>query len=118
MKCLILIKHAESLRSMDVPKALHNAMGPFIEEGFRSGWLKDTNGLKGSADAVRIRSRGGKLITTDGPFTEAKEIVGGYAMIDVPSRERAVEVTREFVDLHRVNWPEAEVECELRPLDE
>ena len=118
MKCLILIKHAESLRSLDVPKALHEAMGPFIENGFKSGWLKDTNGLKGTANAVRVRSRGGKLIVTDGPFTEAKEIVGGYAMIEVPSWEKAVEVTRDFMELHRVNWPEFEGECELRPLDE
>jgi hypothetical protein len=61
MKCLILIKHAESVRSMDVPKALHDAMGPFIENGFKDGWLKDTAGLKGTRDAVRVRSSGGKL---------------------------------------------------------
>ena len=118
MKALIVIKHAEGVRSMDVPMALHEAKGPFIENGFKSGWLKDTNGLKGTADAVRIRSRGGKLVVTDGPFTEAKEIVGAYAMIEVPTRERAIEVTREFMELHRVHFPEFDGECELRPVDE
>ena len=118
MKCLLLIKHSENVRQLDVPKALHDAMGPFIEDGFKSGWLKDTAGLKGTASGVRIRSRGGKLHITDGPFTEAKEVIGGYAMIEVPSREQAVELTRQFMDLHRLHWPEFEGECELRPLDE
>jgi len=117
MKYLMLIKHAESLRSEPIPQALNDAMGPFVENGFKSGYLKDTAGLKGTAEGFRVRSKGGKLHVTDGPFTEAKEIIGGYAMVDVESREEALRVAREFMELHRVHWPAFEFECEVRPLD-
>lgn len=117
MKYLMLIKHAESLRSQPIPKALSDAMGPFVEEGFKRGYLKDTAGLKGTAEGFRVRSSSGKLHVTDGPFTEAKEVIGGYAMVDVESREEALRVAREFMELHRVHWPEFEFECEVRPLD-
>ncbi|MEZ4457219.1 MAG: YciI family protein [Gemmatimonadales bacterium] len=118
MKFLMLIKHDESFRSQEIPQALLDAMGRFVTESFQSGILKDTAGLKSTAEGFRVRSAGGKLQLTDGPFAEAKEIVGGYAMVDVPTRERAVEVAREFMEIHRVNWPEFEGECEVRPLED
>ena len=55
---------------------------------------------------------------TDGPFTEAKEIVGGYALVEVKSRDAALDVARQFMELHRVHWPEFEGECEVRPLED
>ena len=61
MKYLMLIKHSESHRSQPVPAGLMEAMGKFVEEGFRSGVLKDTAGLKSSADGLRVRQSGGKL---------------------------------------------------------
>jgi hypothetical protein len=118
MKCMMFIKHAESTAPLDVPKALNDAMGVFIEASMKSGILKDTAGLKRTAEGFRVRSRGGKLSVTDGPFTEAKEVVGGYAVVEVPSREKALEVAREFMELHRRHWPSFECECEVRPLDE
>src|SRR3990172_4782929 len=108
MKYLMLIKHSEAARKEEIPQGLLDAMGKFVEEGLKSGVLKDTAGLKGTADSFRVRSSGGKLKMTDGPFTEAKEIVGGYAFLEVTSHEHAREVARQFMELHRVHWPEFE----------
>ena len=117
MKWLMLVKHAEDYRTQPIPQALLDAMGEFVAKGFESGWLKDTAGLKGTADGFRVRSHGGKLQVTDGPFVETKEIVGGYALVEVGSKAEAVDLARRFVELHRVHWPAFECECEVRPLD-
>jgi hypothetical protein len=116
MKYLMLIKHAERNPPPTIPKALLDAMGEFVEGAFKSGVLKDTAGLKGTADGFRVRSSGGKLKVTDGPFTEAKEIIGGYALLDVQSKEEALQNARQFMELHRVHWPAFEAECEVRPV--
>lgn len=118
MKYLTLIKHSESYRSQPIPQGLLDAMGPFVEAGLKSGVIKDTAGLKPTAEGFRVRSSGGKLRVTDGPFTEAKEIVGGYALLEVTSREEALQIAREFMELHRVHWPAFEAECEVRPVEE
>ena len=118
MKYLMLIKHAEQPSSTPIPQGLNDAMGEFVGEGFKQGWLKDTAGLKGTGDGFRIRSKGGKLTETDGPFTEAKEIVGGFAMVEAKSKEAARELARRFMELHRIHWPSFECECEVRPLEE
>jgi hypothetical protein len=118
MKYLMLIKHSESQRAEPLPEALMSAMGKFVEEGFQSGVLKDTAGLKASSEGFRVRTGGGKLTVSDGPFTEAKEIVGGYALVDVPSREEAMRVARDFMELHRIHWPAFTGECEVRPLED
>ena len=117
MKYLMFIKHSERYRSEPIPKALNDAMGKFVEQGFKSGVLKDTAGLRPTAEGFRIRSAGGKPKVTDGPFTEAKEVVGGYAMIEVTSEEEARDVAQQFMELHRLHWPAFEGECEARPLD-
>jgi hypothetical protein len=114
----MLIKHAESHRAEPIPQALMDAMGDFVTEGFKSGVLKDTAGLKSTADGFRVRSGGNRLKVTDGPFTESKEVVGGYALVEVASREEALEIARQFMELHRVHWPAFEGECEVRPLED
>jgi hypothetical protein len=118
MKYLMLIKHAESYRSQEIPQALMDAMGVFVTNSLSSGVLKETAGLKPTSDGFRVRSSGRKLHITDGPFTEAKEIVGGFAIVEAASREQALEVARQFMDLHRVHWPEFEGECEVRPFED
>jgi hypothetical protein len=118
MKFLMLIKHAESYRNQKIPKGLNDAMGEFVGEGFKSGTLKDTAGLKPTSEGFRVRSSGNRLKVTDGPFTEAKEIIGGYALVEVSSREEAMKVARHFMELHRVHWPEFEGECEVRQLED
>ena len=118
MKFLMLIKHSESYRNEAIPQALMDAMGEFVSEGFKSGVVKDTAGLKPTAEGFRVRSSGNRLTVTDGPFTETKEVVGGYALVEVGSREEAMKLAREFMELHRLHWPAFEGECEVRPLED
>jgi hypothetical protein len=101
----MLVKHAESYRKEAIPQALLDAMGEFVGEGFKSGILKDTAGLKETAEGFRVRSSKNRLTVTDGPFTEAKEVVGGYALVEVASREEAMKTARQFMELHRAHWP-------------
>ena len=118
MKFLMLIEHPESDRPLDIPKGLMDAMGEFVTANLRSGVLLDTAGLKPTKDAFRVRLARGKIGVTDGPFTETKEVIGGYALVQTGSREEALDIARKFMDLHRVHWPEFEGVCEVRPLED
>ena len=117
MRHLILIKHSEHIRNLPFPPALNDAMGTFVTNGMKSGVILDTAGLKPTAEGKRVRVDKGKLSVTDGPFTETKEIIGGYAMIEADSMEKAVDFAKEFMELHRVNWPEFDGECEVRAVE-
>ena len=118
MKYLMLIKHAESYRNEKIPQGLLDAMGVFVTAQMKNGAITDTAGLKPSKDAFRVTSKGGKLHMTDGPFTESKEMVGGYAIGEFKTDKEAREMANEFMELHRVHWPEFEGICEVRPLEE
>jgi hypothetical protein len=118
MKYLMLIKHSENYGNEAPPQALMDAMGEFVTESFKSGVLKDTAGLKPTAEGFRIRSSKNRLTVSDGPFTETKEVVGGYALAEFASREEAMKLAREFMELHRLHWPAFEGECEVRPVEE
>jgi hypothetical protein len=116
-KYLMFIKHAEQENPGPIPPALGQAMEKFVTEGFQSGQLKDTAGLRPTREGFAVRSKNGKLLFTDGPFTEAKEIVGGYAMVETETPEQARQIAHDFMEIHRIHWPEFECECEVRPLD-
>jgi hypothetical protein len=118
MRYMMFIKHTEDYRNQEIPKGLMEAMGEFVGEAMKSGAVIDTAGLKPTADGTRVRLAGGKIKVTDGPFTESKEIVGGYALVEAKSRQEAVDFARKFMDLHRVHWPEFDGECEVRPLED
>jgi hypothetical protein len=118
MKFLMMIKHAEQTQPFQPPDSLNDAMGKFVTEGFTNGWLKDTAGLTPTKEGRRIRSKGGKLTVTDGPFTEAKEIVGGYAIVETPTKAEALEIAHRFMELHRVHIPDFECESEVRPAED
>lgn len=118
MKFLMMIKHVEGAPGLEHPQGLYDAMGKFVEESFKSGILKDTAGLKRTAEGWRVRSKSGKLTTTDGPFAESKEVVGGYAIIDVKTKDEAAALAQHFMELHRVHVPEFECECEVRPIED
>ena len=92
---------------------LMREMGALMEEMTRNGKLIATGGLLPTAQGVRMRSNHGKLSTTDGPFTETKEVVGGYAIIEAASMDEAKEITRRFLQAHGDEW---DVTCEVRPL--
>lgn len=89
-------------------------MGKLIEEMTRKGVLISTAGLRPTAEGVRVRLRGGKLSRTDGPFTETKEVIGGYAVLEANSMQEAVELTQRFLRVHGDDW---DIECEVRQLD-
>ena len=114
----MMIKHAEQKQPFQPPQSLNDAMGAFVSEGFAKGWLKETAGLKPTAQGVRIRQKNGKLTTTDGPFTETKEIVGGFAIVETATRAEALELAERFMELHRLHIPDFECESEVRPFDD
>jgi len=89
-------------------------MGKLIDEWTREGTLVRTAGLRPTADGVRVRLRNGKVSTIDGPFTETKEVIGGFAILEAKSMQAAVELTKRFLAIHGDAW---NIECEVRPLD-
>jgi len=99
------------------PKALMDAMERFIAESLKNGTLVQTGGLALSPQGTRIRTSKGKLTLTDGPFTESKEVIGGYAILEAPTREKVLEVARAFMQLHVDHWPQWEGESEIRAMD-
>ena len=118
MRFMMFIKHPEDYDVTKVPPALFAAMGEFIEENAKKGVFIDGAGLQPLAKGTRVRLAGGKITVTDGPFTEAKEVVGGYALCELGTHEEAVALATKFMELHRTHWPEFEGESEVRPLEE
>ena len=116
MKYLSFIRHSEKYRESSPPPALLDAMGKFVQKSMKEGVLVDTGGLLPSKDGVRVRLAGGKITVTDGPFSESKEVIGGWAILQADSKEEAVRVATEFMELHRKHWPEFEGESEVRPM--
>ena len=116
MKYLCFIRHAESHRQAGPPPALMKAMGEFVQRSLKNGTLVDTGGLLPSKDGVLIRLAKGEITVKDGPFTEAKEVIGGWAILRADTKEEAVRVAREFMELHHKHWPEFEGESEVRPM--
>jgi hypothetical protein len=74
-------------------------MGQLVEDWKKSGWLLATEGCLPSALGARVRQSGGKVAVTDGPFTESKEIVGGFALIQAATKNEAIELTRQFLSV-------------------
>ena len=93
---------------------LMSEMGKLMDEMTRAGVLISTAGLRPTAEGVRVRSRHGRLSTTEGPFTETKEVIGGYAVLEAPSMKEAIALTERFLRVHGDEW---DLECEVRPLD-
>jgi hypothetical protein len=118
MKYLTFIRHSESHRQSGPPAALMEAMGKFVEKSLKDGSLVDTGGLLPSKDGVRVRLADGKITVTDGPFTETKEVIGGWAILKTDSKVEAVRIATEFMELHRKHWPEFVGESEVRPMIE
>ena len=116
MKYLTFIRHSESYRESAPPQALMEAMGRFVQQSLKDGTLVDTGGLLPSKDGARVRLAKGKITVTDGPFTETKEVIGGWAILKVDSRAEAMRIATEFMELHRKYWPEFEGESEVRPM--
>ena len=116
MKYLTFIRHSESYRESPPPAALMEAMGKFVKTSLEEGTLVDTGGLLPSKDGVRVRLASGKITVSDGPFSESKEVIGGWAIMNTASKAEAIRVATEFMDLHRKHWPGFEGESEVRPM--
>jgi hypothetical protein len=87
-------------------------MGKLIEEGFNAGWLVATEGCLPTALGARVRRDGDEILVKDGPFTESKEVVGGFAIMKAATKAEAIELCRRFL---KVSGPG---ECELRQVFE
>jgi hypothetical protein len=87
-------------------------MGKLIDEWSKAGTLLGAEGCLPSALGARVRLAAGKVSVTDGPFTESKEVVGGFAILQADSKEEAVELTKRFLEVA------GDGECELRQLYE
>ena len=118
MKFLGFIRADEKYREQGPPAALMEAMGKFVQDSMQSGVLVDTGGLKSSAAASRIRIEKGKLTVSDGPFSEAKEVVGGWAIMKGSSKAEVLAVSRQFMELHQQYWPDWEGTSELYEMEE
>jgi hypothetical protein len=85
-------------------------MQRLVEDGMKSGWLLATEGCLPSALGARVRASGGKLTVTDGPFTETKELIAGFALLQANSKEEAIQLAKDFLALA------GDGECELRQI--
>lgn len=114
MRFLSMVRVAENTGQVPSER-LMNEMGKLIQEMTAAGVLLDTGGLQPSSKGVRVRLRDGKISTIDGPFTETKEVIGGYAMLKADSMEEAIEHTRRFLQVHGDEW---NLDCEVRQVEE
>ena len=114
MRFMMIVKHAEN--SGPPPQELMDAMETLREEAVKAGTMLGSGGLAPTAQSTRVRLSKGQLTVTDGPFTEAKEVVGGYAQFELKSKEEAIKGAVQFMELHRKHWPEWEGETEVRQM--
>ena len=110
MKFLSIYKTAET-GAPPTPEEMAR-IGKLVEDGMKAGFLLAVEGCMPSGTGARVRLSNGKLTVTDGPFTEAKEVIGGLALLRADSKEAAIELVKQF--LHAAG----EGECELRQLFE
>ncbi len=110
MKFLSLYKSAE--KGVPPSQEEMTRMGKLVEDGMKAGWLLGTEGCLPSALGARVRFSNDKHTVTDGPFTEAKEVVGGFAILQVSSKEEAIKLAKDFLKVV------GDGECELRQIYE
>jgi len=113
MRYLSMIRIDET-RGQQPSEQLMEDMGNLIQELTQSGALISTAGLRPTAEGARVRLRKGRLSTTDGPFTESKEVIGGYAIVEAASLKDAIALTERFLAIHGSEW---DIECEIRQID-
>jgi hypothetical protein len=118
MRYMMLVKADNDYEAgLPPPPELLGAIGKLADEMVKAGVLLETGGLLPSSRGARVRVSGGKLTVTDGPFAETKELVGGYAIVRANSREEAIELGKQFMEVHaRVLGPSYDGQCEVRPL--
>lgn len=114
MRYMMIVKAPEN--QGPPPKALMDAINQLVQEQAGTGTMVGGGGLKPTAQGARVKLSGGQVTVIDGPFAEAKEVIGGYAQFELPSKEEAVASTIRFMELHKKHWPGWEGETEIRPM--
>ena len=114
MRFMTLVHSRES--AGPPPRALMDAIAQLGLDAARTGTLVDTGGLLPTRAGARVRLERGAITVTDGPFAEAKEVVGGFAVYETSSKQEAIEATTRFLELHREHWPAWEGEVEIRQM--
>jgi hypothetical protein len=114
MRFMMMVKHPEI--SGPPPKALMDAIDKMTQEAVNNKTLVLAGGLMPLAQSNAVKISGGKVSVVDGPFSEAKEVVGGFAIFDLKSKEEALEGARKFMELHRQHWPGWEGTTEVRQM--
>ncbi len=100
------------------PQALFDAMDKYIGEQAGAGHFLDGGGLFGTEDAINFVVRKGETTRVDGPYAEAKEVVGGWALLQYDSLEEAIAEQQAFAELHATHWPECEMVATLRQISD
>ena len=103
-----------SAKPMPPSPALAEAIGKLAEREIKAGRMLDSGGLMPVAMGAQVRITDGQLSVVDGPFVEAKEVIGGYAIFELPGKEEALASAKEFMQLHKDFMPGWEGTCELR----
>jgi hypothetical protein len=114
MRFMSMVKFPEA-KAVPPSKAFMEAMGQLTQDAAKAGCVMvEAGGLLPTSMGARVRLADSKVTVTDGPFTEAKEVVGGYAIFEVKSKAEMLEWTRRFMDLHKTHIPGWEGEAEIR----
>jgi hypothetical protein len=116
MRYMMIVKHSE--KQGPPPKALMDAIAKIAEEEAKAGTMLGNGGLTSTAQGARVRLSGGKVTVIDGPFTEAKEVIGGFAQFELKSKQEAIDSAVAFMELHKQHWPGWEGETEVRQMYE
>jgi hypothetical protein len=120
MQFLMLIKIANDTdyeAGKPPPAELEAVMGELIGEWSKSGAFVSAAGLKPTSQGARVRLTGEGVRVSDGPFAEAKEVIGGFFLLEAKDKPTALAMTRRFVELHKILGKDFVLECELRQLD-
>jgi hypothetical protein len=122
MQFLMLIEIANSAdyeAGLPPPAKLEAAMGELIGEWSKTGAMVSAAGLRPPSQGSRVRLQRGKVSVSDGPFTEAKEVIGGFFILEAQDKAAAVDMTRRFVELHgQVLGDDFHLQCEVRQLEQ
>ena len=114
MRFMFIIKIANAASLTSPTPELLEAMHRLAEREVKAGRMIHDGGLMPRDTGAEVRLAGGKLIVMDGPFTETKELIGGYAIFELPDRDAAVAAALEFLQLHQQFMPAWEGSCEVR----
>ena len=115
MRFMFLI-HTEADAEASPPPELMQAMHAMAEQEVKAGRMIADGGLASPASSAQVRLKSGRLVVTDGPFAESKEVVGGFAIFELPDMAAAIQSAEQFMDLHRLHMPAWEGRCEVRQL--